>query len=505
MAYDREQLLAEEVQLATALSLVRSKLNALQPISCLPSEILEAIFDICVSWLYGHHKPKHRLAWTQVCCSWRQISLNSSRLWQRIDLCDSRFADEFLVRSKEAPLSIVSASPLRLATDNLTLHINRLRCIDVFLFSDDMVRLFSKIGPSLPTSVTRLCLKVPPKSSPLSLDVEIPSVRHLALDCVSVKWTTCQNLSHLSIRGLTPECCPSITELHDIFEASPNLEYIRLEDLTPSNIQMESQRAIPLVHLKDMIVTAQPNIVSAILPGLLLGPSTRLQLYVSLSQALHTLFPDQLPYMHDSARHGTGAIRLARHSAHFLRHGSDAWSEDPSKTIFLISSAPPLSTRVCASFEHLLDLSRITKLELNTGILFDVPLKALEALFAGTHNLDTLRVAFNELAELLGLLQVQGRPRADRDSHLGPAAPRMCLPRLRTLSFSKPADLWCHFSERWLEYIVGCAMARQAHGAPIETIEFFRCDGISSDSTKPLLAFVGKVVISPESPKCTRF
>ena len=502
IAYNRNMLLAEEMRLAAALSSVRSKLNALQPISCLPAEILEQIFDICVSWLYGHHKPKHRLAWTQVCCSWRQISLNSSRLWQRIDLCDSRFADEFLVRSKEAPLSIVSASPLKLTTDNLALHINRLRCIDVFLFSDDMVRLFTSIGPTLPTTMTHLSLKVPSKSSPLTLGVDIPFVRHLAVDCVAIKWNSCQNLVHLSVRGLSPECCPSITELHDILEASPNLEFIRLENLTPPSLAMESRRPIPLIRLTDIIISAQPNIVSAILASLLLGPSTRLQLYASLSDSLHTLFPSGLPYLHGAARSSTGTVRLSRHSAHFLRHGSDAWSEASAKMLFSISSAPPLSTRVCASLSHLLDLACVTRLELNTGALFDIPLGMLAALLTGLRSVHTLCVAFNELADLLWILQ--GHVEDVCGSGPRPAL-RLCLPRLRTLAFSKPSDLWYHFSDRWLEPTVACAQARRLLGTPLETLEFYRCNGISAESTARLKEFVGQVAIYPEGRHQTQF
>lgn len=503
IAYIRNMLLAEEMRLAAALSSVRSKLNALQPVSCLPSEILEEIFDVCVSWLYGHHKPKHRLAWTQVCCSWRQISLNSSRLWQRIDLCDSRFADEFLVRSKEAPLSIVSASPLKLTTDNLALHINRLRCIDVFLFSDDMVRLFTSIGPTLSTAMTHLSLKVPSKSSPLALDVDIPFVHHLALDCVAIKWHTCQNLVHLSVRGLSPECCPSITELHDILEASPNLEFVRLENLTPPTLATESRRPISLIHLTDMIISAQPNIVSAILASLLLGPSTRLQLFASLSESLHTLFPSGLPYLHGAARSSTGTVRLSRHSAHFLRHGSPAWSETSAQTLFSISSAPPLSTRVCASLAHLLDLNCVTRLELNTGMLFDIPLAVLAALLTGLRSVATLCVAFNELADLLWILQGHVQD-ASRDGGPG-AVPRVCLPRLRTLAFSKPSDLWYHFSDRWLEPTVACAQARCLLGAPFETLEFYRCNGISPESTARLKEFVGEVAIYPEGRHQTQF
>ncbi|KAF8172097.1 hypothetical protein BJ912DRAFT_106178 [Pholiota molesta] len=347
ISHDRKLLQAQEAYLAAALSSVRSKLNALQPVSTLPSEILEEIFRICVSWLYDYQKPKHPLAWTQVCCSWRQISLNSSRLWQRIDLCDSRFADEFLVRSKEAPLSIVCASPLKLTTDSLILHASRLRCIDVFLLADDMAHLFSRFGPGLPT-LTRLSLKVPQQPSALTVDLAIPLVRHLVLDGVTVKWQSCHNLVHLSLRGLGPDFCPSISELHDMFANSPCLEYVRLEDMAPRNIQTEPERSIPLIHLKNMIISAQSSTtITAILSGLYLGPHARLQLYISLRQGLHLLFPNGLPYLSNRGRSDVGAVRLSRHSTHLLRHGAEAWSEVSLKPCSP-SALPSPSAHVCA-------------------------------------------------------------------------------------------------------------------------------------------------------------
>ncbi|KAF5349738.1 hypothetical protein D9756_008896 [Leucocoprinus leucothites] len=151
---------AEESLLAAKLSSIRSQMNELAAVSVLPTEILEHIFSICVSWLYTPKKPTHRIAWTQVCRQWRSIAFNSPRLWQCIDLADPRFAREFLVRSKTAPISIYSPSPLKVYSDDLRVHAARLFSIDVFLFPDDMLDLFASIGSKLPT-LTSLALKIP--------------------------------------------------------------------------------------------------------------------------------------------------------------------------------------------------------------------------------------------------------------------------------------------------------------------------------------------------------
>ncbi|KIM49714.1 hypothetical protein M413DRAFT_114927 [Hebeloma cylindrosporum] len=303
------------------ISSIRGTLNDLIPIASLPPEILEEIFDICVSWLYtytSHQKPKkHRLAWTQVCQSWRRISLSSSRLWAYIDLCDARFADEFLVRSKQTPLSLVTtpkhnSSPLTLTTDKLTIHAHRLRSIDVFLSPDEMVLLFQSIGPNLWT-VASLSLKLPPMKSTLLLNIAIPSVRRLNLDGVAVPWETCQNLTSLSLRGVNQEYTPSISEMYLIFMKSPRLQSIRLENYTPPNpdISLPPQPQSPsqpeshfihLAHLTDLTISTNAPTATTLLSRLSLTPTTRLQLHLSLSDDLHTLFPRSgLPHAPNTA------------------------------------------------------------------------------------------------------------------------------------------------------------------------------------------------------------
>lgn len=72
-------------------------------------------------------KPKHPLACTQLRPSWCSISLSSSHIWHPI----------VLPRSK---LSLVTPGclPLRLTTDNLTIHAYQSRAFDVFLSSPAM-------------------------------------------------------------------------------------------------------------------------------------------------------------------------------------------------------------------------------------------------------------------------------------------------------------------------------------------------------------------------------
>ena len=467
--------------------LIPNRLNEFVPISTLPAEILEHIFNFCASWIYGSQKPRNCLAWTQVCFSWRKISLDSSRLWQRIDLCNYRYADQFLVRSKEAPLSVVSTSPLNLTTDNLTLHAGRIQSIDVFLFPDDMAHLFSSIGGGL-TNLTHLSLKIPRISLALFLDIPLPRVRRLALDCIAVPWDNCRGLTHLSLRGLDPESCPSIPQLHQLFAQSPYIEFIRLENFVPRNLGSDDNltQPLPLPHLKDIIMSSEPRMITDLLSGMLLSASTRLQLYFSIPEnlSLKPIFPHGIPQTKNDHRLDISTVRLSRHSARFILDKTQSWSEDLSRSLFSISSASHIAIHICESIDHLLDVSRITNLELNTGVLFDITGHYMHCLLASLTNLEVLSIAFNDLEEILKAL-----------SAVQPPPVNLLCPRLVEISFSKPTDKWWQFGERWLDTIIDLARLRQHHSLPIHTMKFFKCDGISQSTAGRLQEVVPFVKI----------
>ena len=483
-----DQLRAEETCTPAPLPSLFSKLNALAPISSLPAEILEHIFGFCVSWIYGSEKTKHSLAWTQVCFSWRRISFNSIRLWQRIDLCNSRYANQFLVRSKEAPLSIICTSPLRLTTDNLALHAGRLHSIDVFLFPDDMAHLFSSIGGSL-TNLIHLSLRIPKTSSALFLDILLPRVRRLALDCITVPWNNCRDLTHLSLRGLDSESCPSMPQMHQLLAQSPYIESIRLENFMPKKLPLDDNVAqpLPLLYLKDMIISSEPLNIAALFRGMLISASCRLQLYFSFSESLQSIFPHGIPQTKIGHRLDANTIRLSRHSVRFILNKTQRWSEDLSRSLFSISSASHVAIQICKSLDYLLDASCITSLELTTGVLFDIPNHDKHRLLANLSNLERLSIAFNDLEEILKILSAVQPP---------PLNLLLC-PHLVDVSFGKSdMPVWCQFGERWLDTIIDFARARQRHLLPIHTVEFLQCEGVSHATVGDLQEIVSLVKFS---------
>ncbi|KAG2021078.1 hypothetical protein CC2G_006342 [Coprinopsis cinerea AmutBmut pab1-1] len=445
-------------------------------ISRLPLEILERLFALCVSGLYGYSTPRYPLAWAQVCRLWRQVALNSPRLWSTIDLCKPTFARAFVDRSQAAPLSIISNSPLKVDVECLTPHAGRIHSIDVRLFPYDMAKLFEAIHFRT-DNITNLTLQLSPLSPGLFLDISLPSVRRLVLSCVAVRWETCRQLTHLSIRGLDSDLSPTLSSLYSIFLNSPYLEYVRLESIIPADIgETLPDTVAPLIHLRALILSAPPAVISSIIHGVEFTSRTRVQLYTSLSEDLHYLFPrGTFPFDSQKDRTATQTVRLARHAAYFLNENAAPWSTSIESIRFSISSSTFASMHVLNSIPSLLNPLLITSIELSTGVLTDIPDFALRWLLSQTRNLESIRIAFNHLAYLLHLLT----PLPDTPHE--PATSAVLCPRLSVMSFNRPGDFWWNFAEHWLQPIFDCVYHRHILGAPLGSLEFYRCHGMTAD------------------------
>ena len=94
--------------LEESVRVLKSRRNALSPISYLPPEVFAVVFSFFC--LPGNDipggKPDPRLFVSHVCRQWREIALNQPLLWSRIDFTSLSLAgvDEILDRAKSAPL-----------------------------------------------------------------------------------------------------------------------------------------------------------------------------------------------------------------------------------------------------------------------------------------------------------------------------------------------------------------------------------------------------------------
>ena len=425
------------------------------------------MFLYCISWIYSSRKPKHSLAWTQVCRFWRDTSLTSPRIWNCIDLCNVNYARELLLRSRPAPISIISDSPLRLFQDDLREHAGRLQSIDVFLFPNDLSAFFASLGNKTQTTgLVDLSLKVPTISQNYRLDIPFPSVRRLCLEAVSIQWEFCRKMTHLTLRGLTEADSPTLLQLYAILDSSASLEYLNLENIEP----LRNLDSVPRIHLdeiKEIELTGNPKLSYDIL-SLLSLPNTvqiRILCAYNLFTDCYALFPgtSSVPYFQTIAVE-VNTICLARHAVSFSRCTRHLYSSSTGS----VSEVPPVltiaSTRLASTASHSLDAivhpHLITTLELSSSLLVDIRFNDFTKLLSSFRNLDSLVVGFNHLTDLLAILS--------SDSPC-------CCPKLRCVTFGRRKEVWWKFRQTWFDGVVECFRVRAGKGNEVALVRFVWC------------------------------
>jgi hypothetical protein len=241
---------ADSFRLLDAIRDLKTRRNAMVPVSRVPAEILSEILMIAV--VCDKRSLKSNI---QVCGHWRAVALGDSRLWPlAIDyVAENPFwTAEMLLRSKDNPISVtadlleeVSSRELPLHStasnmnDNVQLalrshcpvtHLNlRARIRDV----EQIVRQLHLLGSltSLTLHVVHLC------NVPFHLIIQqaMPCLRRLRLGNCSPDWSSpmFQGLTHLEISFDIGDA-PPMAALSDALGRLPGLEVLELMNAIPN-------------------------------------------------------------------------------------------------------------------------------------------------------------------------------------------------------------------------------------------------------------------------------
>jgi len=469
-------------------------------ISKLPDEMLEAI--LCV---YSDTRLDAALllVCTHVCRWWRYVALSSPRLWRYIDVCRPHLALLSLTRSgSSVPLSVVSSSGAILPWNWVLLHpyAARIHEIDLDMLYFDIRRVMFGIGKSCPKlhSLRIISRGKGGDQDDSELQCDMPSLRRLSLDGVSLKWGSLTNLTHLSLWDLCAVHAPSLHQLHSILRHSPRLESLSLAFLEHApSMQLDTQ-VVELPLLLDIHLCLCPAFTTSLLASLSIPLSAHLRVGSSLTHSsydgLLSLFPkiDGTPYPHLCiTKHSKLSIQLRE----ILLHQSETYpfanaSSKPELIINMPRPIPAYSWILSNVVPRLFDLFHLTTLELDIVWAVDISrvAVALYNLLTATPNLKTLR-ASQHGAECLSM--VLGRPGSDRFEF------EVLCPSLSLLSFGAPDQMWWDFPLRWLNPLVACLEARAAcTGARLKTIEFLGQGRIEQMSAQVLAPFVEEIVDS---------
>ena len=250
--------------LEESLLTLKSRRNALAPISCLPPETLSEIFSFLSP--SANNEPFH-LKWicvSHVCRRWRETALNHPRFWSHINfsMLAPAALDEILARAKMAPLHLEFATWNQARVDvfqrHLDAHISHTRHLKIY---GPLQRVLERLVSSAP-ALEFLSLTQKKKGNlsaqaviPVNLfNYTTPSLTSLELNDCDISWKSSlfKGLQTLEIRRSTTEARPKLEDLLDALNEMPQLETFILQfSPTPLDASLipEPSRTVTLPSL----------------------------------------------------------------------------------------------------------------------------------------------------------------------------------------------------------------------------------------------------------------
>ncbi|KAI0640782.1 hypothetical protein C8Q79DRAFT_439953 [Trametes meyenii] len=274
LAHARKCLLAEIETHVNAVFELKARINDMSPIiRLLPPEILSEIFTLIAADNYNayhwHHcgssQPYKWIALAHVCREWRNIALNTPRLWSRVVITRFDAAMAALARSKKAPLwlTAVLAHPgdfrATILHNTILGESSRLKELSV-RGPPHLLQMLSARWTIPATALEKLTLSttfmqrghsyvLPGQPASLSTKIfsgEVPRLRHLEIHRIAIDW--CNPLFCPSLRSLEVESTYDMPvsvkddEFRDLLVALGRMESLE-------NLQLNN--AIPSLHILD--------------------------------------------------------------------------------------------------------------------------------------------------------------------------------------------------------------------------------------------------------------
>ncbi|KAF8481691.1 hypothetical protein DFH94DRAFT_825642 [Russula ochroleuca] len=302
LAESRDHLLQalddEIISLEESTRALRSRRNALAPISRLPPETLAAIFSLLPPPALFTFLCKGHLAWicvTHVCRKWRETALNHPYLWSHINftrLTPVAMA-EILARTKMEPLYLgaayfnLSAAQLDTFEKQLEVHISHTRHLNISAhLQSTLDRLVSPapILEFLSLSHASHQYKLPQVVIPINLfNGTVPSLTSLELENCNISWKSplLKGLRTLKIFSPSTEARPKVEDWLGALNEMPQLETLILENATPIAppavpLISEPSRAVTLPSLTRFHISASAKDCALALAHLMLPALTEL-------------------------------------------------------------------------------------------------------------------------------------------------------------------------------------------------------------------------------------
>ncbi|KDQ13236.1 hypothetical protein BOTBODRAFT_33843 [Botryobasidium botryosum FD-172 SS1] len=230
---------------ALKLSYIRRRQNQLVPIHRLPFEILSSVFQFAERGIDTRESTSQFLSdISSVSHLWRQIVLDTPRLWTRLFLLPATIASTFLSRSKHAPLHVHydSRLPQRLDLPSylelVSPQLHRWKSCKLHGLSIEKHGSFLQApAPNLEVLELTANPRLMPTDQLGGFDPFVgstPRLHELTLDAIYIPFTNAiyTGLSKLSLSHINFANPDSLNQLIRVLGASPRIEVFQLQKLT---------------------------------------------------------------------------------------------------------------------------------------------------------------------------------------------------------------------------------------------------------------------------------
>ncbi|KII95015.1 hypothetical protein PLICRDRAFT_199393 [Plicaturopsis crispa FD-325 SS-3] len=261
----RRKILAEVERLEASILSLKSSYNALAPISKLSPEVLCEIF----SWYRCIPEEDFPVKVTHVCRHWRATALAHARLWNCLPAENIDWTRELLVRSKGVPLVVDYSADDGYAQTSAELvlsHVSRvanLRVTGSWRYVSALLRGVS--GPAPLLECLHLdCGYLPnaggdcPPLPESFCSVMTPKLRRLFLSScplgVPLDSLSIENLTHLTLRHISPFSDVTIAHILNVLAKSPTLLELELgcDKCAPGDDAQSGSWQIDLLFLSHL-------------------------------------------------------------------------------------------------------------------------------------------------------------------------------------------------------------------------------------------------------------
>ncbi len=520
VANARKKLEEELEEQLKAVVMIKRRLNAITTISRLPTELLLEIF-VCIAEVYfrkyvadcpeygsnGSSYPRGRgldcIRLAHVCHAWRDIALNTPRLWSFIPFTGLALAELLLVRSKRVPLTVAIHSSSLCYED----HRRFLEAIS----SGQTSRLTELSIESPSSTIYKLCGTLTEPANilhTLSLSEEgydgigyipynlfnghTPRLRSLEIDRLVIRWDNpllCSTLTRLVIEAdyILVESMGTFEQLLSALELMTSLHTLELTDAIPEvTTTLDSSspsRIVTLSHLSTLCLNGyltrsfarfldHLSLPTHVLPQLTCGGSEPFIFDLIVAVKAHLARPLRLVQLKEDS------------SRELLLH---AWN-----TIHAAIEPPALILQITiyrnlGSSQVLWDLFQRSSafIKIQTLVVEPEDNWSWTAIFSGTPNLRELVIRHagpqTVLVALSSTSTVTLHDRGEAEHTSSPLLPLLEVVRFHDVRLDGPE-------------FVDCLIFRCNYNCPIQEVHITHCRNITEEDVVCLQEIVPEVV-----------